>query len=259
MPTGSTTTPASKAAWSPAVATATCALASCGDDYLYEGIEECDDANDDDTDACTSACTDAVCGDGFVHANIEECDLGNNTDDSACLSTCELATCGDGFLWVGMEVCDDPGEMPPTPTNVGAPVTAITGGLRFYCAIDTMSDLRCWGSNIYGQLGRGNTEPHGDDPGDMPAPIVNLGGVDVVLAEAGGNHVCAVLASQTTRCWGYNTNGQLGLGHTGHMGDGPGEMPPPAINLGVGIPVQLAAGDRERRRCGRAALARVLV
>ena len=70
----------------------------CGDDdpvqfrvpYCGNGIpeanEECDDANDIETDACI-ACRAAACGDGIVHAGVEVCDDSNfeecNRDCSA--------------------------------------------------------------------------------------------------------------------------------------------------------------------------------
>jgi cysteine-rich repeat protein len=41
------------------------------DGIVHEGVEECDDGNDVDTDACTNACTNAVCGDGIVHEGVE--------------------------------------------------------------------------------------------------------------------------------------------------------------------------------------------
>ncbi|MCA9712640.1 MAG: hypothetical protein KDK70_42825, partial [Myxococcales bacterium] len=45
--------------------------ATCGNGVTDPG-EECDDGNDDDTDACPSTCLDATCGDGFAHARSEE-------------------------------------------------------------------------------------------------------------------------------------------------------------------------------------------
>jgi len=74
---------------------------------LQAGVEECDDGNVDDADACTAACTIAVCGDGSVQAGVEECDDGNDLDTDECLVTCVSATCGDAIVWEGVEACDD--------------------------------------------------------------------------------------------------------------------------------------------------------
>lgn len=95
------------------------ALGSCGDGVVDDG-EECDDGNDDDTDACTNVCTVNVCGDGFLHAGVEQCDEGSDNGivcsasyDSTCTycsSSCRLlsssgAFCGDGVI-NGGEFCD---------------------------------------------------------------------------------------------------------------------------------------------------------
>ncbi len=50
--------------------TPSCLIATCGDGYLYEGFEECDDGNPSNTDDCVM-CNLAVCGDGFVHEGVE--------------------------------------------------------------------------------------------------------------------------------------------------------------------------------------------
>jgi len=78
----------------------------CGDDIINNG-EECDDANDDNSDACLDSCLLATCGDGFVQEGTEACDDANDKDDDLCLSTCELASCGDNLVHVGVEDCDD--------------------------------------------------------------------------------------------------------------------------------------------------------
>ncbi|MFC1482445.1 DUF4215 domain-containing protein, partial [Myxococcota bacterium] len=85
----------------------TCLSATCGDGYLWVGLEECDDANASNEDDCLNSCLAAACGDGHLWAGFEECDDGNALNEDGCLSTCQLATCGDGHLWVGAEECDD--------------------------------------------------------------------------------------------------------------------------------------------------------
>jgi cysteine-rich repeat protein len=76
----------------------------CGNGQLDDG-EECDDGNQDDTDACTNACKNAVCGDGITGPG-EECDDGNDSNNDACVAGCKNAVCGDGFVGPG-EACDD--------------------------------------------------------------------------------------------------------------------------------------------------------
>ena len=86
--------------------TTNCRIAACGDGFVYEGFEECDDGNPDNTDACIMDCKTATCGDGYVQAGIEMCDDGNDDDADGCTATCVPGICGDGILQAG-EQCDD--------------------------------------------------------------------------------------------------------------------------------------------------------
>lgn len=85
----------------------TCVAASCGDGFVQAGVEECDDANDDDTDDCPTNCLIATCGDGFVQDGVEECDDADDDDTDACVAGCVAAACGDGLVQEGVEECDD--------------------------------------------------------------------------------------------------------------------------------------------------------
>ncbi|MCB9521634.1 MAG: DUF4215 domain-containing protein, partial [Myxococcales bacterium] len=84
-----------------------CTSATCGDGFVRAGVEQCDDGNTSNTDTCTNVCNNAVCGDGFVRAGVEACDDGNTSNTDACLNSCAAATCGDGFVRAGVEQCDD--------------------------------------------------------------------------------------------------------------------------------------------------------
>jgi len=96
-----------------------------------------------------------------------------------------------------------------TPTIVhsslgGTPVL-LAAGMYYTCAVLDSGVTKCWGSNNYGQLGDGSTT-------NRYTPTIvhsSLGGTPVLLA-AGQYHTCAVLDSGKTKCWGYNTQGQLG-------------------------------------------------
>src|SRR5688572_20340917 len=66
-----------------------CLDAACGDGFLWEDMEVCDDGNFNNGDACPGSCAPAFCGDGFTLMNVEECDDGNDVEDDACTTTCE--------------------------------------------------------------------------------------------------------------------------------------------------------------------------
>lgn len=62
----------------------------CGNG-IVEGLEECDDGNNSNTDSCTNECRNARCGDGFVQASLgEECDDENGTNADGCSSDCKI-------------------------------------------------------------------------------------------------------------------------------------------------------------------------
>jgi alpha-tubulin suppressor-like RCC1 family protein len=63
--------------------------------------------------------------------------------------------------------------------------------------------LRCWGDNVYGQVGDG-----------VPSTGVRSPSAEVMTGVrdvAGGSaHTCALTVAGGVRCWGANSNGQLG-------------------------------------------------
>ncbi|MBN1771152.1 MAG: hypothetical protein JXB32_07830 [Deltaproteobacteria bacterium] len=80
---------------------------TCGDGIVDDG-EECDDANDDNTDACLDTCRNATCGDGFLWAGEEECE-GDATEP--CTTSCETTgtrPCGTDCHWA--DTCMPPAE-----------------------------------------------------------------------------------------------------------------------------------------------------
>jgi cysteine-rich repeat protein len=88
-----------------------CTANGCGNGE-QEGVEECDDGNQNDEDDCTRECKTNVCGDGKVDMlgpDTEECDdLGADTAD--CDSDCTLVVCGDNHENEDAgEICDDGG------------------------------------------------------------------------------------------------------------------------------------------------------
>ena len=81
---------------------------------MRAGLEECDDGDNDDDDACTTECRFAVCGDGYIRGGFEECDDGNRFNSDSCLNDCTVAFCGDGLVNAGVEECDDGNETDTT-------------------------------------------------------------------------------------------------------------------------------------------------
>jgi alpha-tubulin suppressor-like RCC1 family protein len=136
---------------------------------------------------------------------------------------------------------DGPGEMgddlPPVELGDGRSATDIVGGYGHTCVLLDDGSVKCWGFNETGELGLGDTENRGDEPGEMgnELPPVNLGtGRRVTKLDAGLRHTCALLDDGSLKCWGFNGDGRLGLGDTEDRGDEPDEMGDnlPAVELG---------------------------
>eukprot|EP01083_Nonionella_stella_P179010 634179_1 len=158
----------------------------------------------------------------------------------------------EGQLGIGNmnNIGDDSGEMGvnlPPPIDLGSSFISaqIVAGSYHTCALSTANRAKCWGWNIYGQLGLGDASDRGDGPDEMGdnLPYVDLGSnFDIMHITAGSSTTCALSTANKTKCWGYNPYGQLGHGDTSNRGDGPNELGV-EINLGSNfIPKQIVAG-----------------
>ncbi len=94
------------------------------------------------------------------------------------------------------------------------PVRGLTSGVRrlaagyFHtCAVLDAGGVRCWGWNIFGQLGNGERSFE-----SVTTPVAVVGLDDAVEVTAGALHTCARNAAGAVRCWGLNERGQLGDG-----------------------------------------------
>lgn len=107
-----------------------------------------------------------------------------------------------------------------TTTHFGLPVNVpgISGiaslstgpASRHTCAVFRNGDLTCWGRNDRGQLGNPSLPPTFSA---VPQDVPSLYGQTLAVA-AGSAHTCAVTTSRTVKCWGRNSEGQLGNGTT---------------------------------------------
>jgi len=91
-------------------------------------------------------------------------------------------------------------------------VAFITGGDGHTCALTKEGGVKCWGHNLYGQLGDGTsasrTKAVGVSglAGGLPAGLSRMA--------TGYDHTCALTSGGGVKCWGYNYQGQLGDGTT---------------------------------------------
>lgn len=90
----------------------------------------------------------------------------------------------------------------PGPAAAGA--RTIVGGTDHTCFLTAGGALMCWGKNSFGQLGNGTLANSA-----VPVQVTHLtSGVKAVTT--GGNHTCALTSAGAVKCWGENSNGQIG-------------------------------------------------
>ena len=106
-------------------------------------------------------------------------------------STLEIGT--EAAVDVALEVPDVPGDM-----------ADVAVGDNHSCALDTKGNVRCWGANGRGQLGR-TTPPSSN----RPLLVEGVSGATRVVA--GGSFTCVLIAGEVW-CWGQNASGELGDG-----------------------------------------------
>jgi hypothetical protein len=135
---------------------------------------------------------------------------------------------------------DQPGEMgaalPLVDLGVGlTPIAFSASGDAFACALFGAGRVKCWGK----APGLGTADVRGGLPGEMGdlLPYIDFGVNRTAIAIATGTaHACVILEDGSVKCWGKNTDGQLGLGDQRDRGFLPGEMGDalPAVALGSG-------------------------
>ena len=94
-----------------------------------------------------------------------------------------------------------------------AQVQAVAVGTTHACALLVDGAIKCWGDNVYGQLGLGDTLARGDEYAEMGdnLPAVELGAADgarllTVSASISLGYrpfTCAVRNDETLACWGW--------------------------------------------------------
>ncbi|HET6344550.1 MAG TPA: hypothetical protein VFH51_06435, partial [Myxococcota bacterium] len=100
------------------------------------------------------------------------------------------------------------------------PARSVVTGARHACATLADGRLQCWGKNLNGELGLGDSTNR-----TRPGPPADVGSGRTTTDVALGNYfTCALLDTLTVKCWGANYVGSLGLGDVLHRGNTPGTL-----------------------------------
>jgi hypothetical protein len=146
------------------------------------------------------------------------------------LHACGVTTAGEAFCWgannsgqLGIGAADSVNHRTPTPVSGGHVFAQLTAGSRYTCGLTTDGTAYCWGTNGAAQLGDGTLA-------DRAVPTLVAGGIKFArivassgfgegsfaarptTLQGGVGHTCALTASGTAYCWGWNGNGELGDG-----------------------------------------------
>ena len=107
----------------------------------------------------------------------------------------------------------------PIAFGIGKTVIKVFTGPESACVILNDATSKCWGGNISGILGNGNSNILGDALDEMgdSLPTLDFGSTTAVSFSNNGfesttSTRCAILATHSIRCWGANDVGQLGIG-----------------------------------------------
>ncbi|CAE7471808.1 UVR8, partial [Symbiodinium microadriaticum] len=119
-------------------------------------------------------------------------------------------------------------NLPPIDLGTGRRAVDIAAGGSQSCAVLDDGSAKCWGDGI------------GDSAGEMGDNLqaIDMGGRTVKQIAAsttyyssGDSHACAVLDDSSVKCWGDNSQGQLGQGTTSFIASG-AVATTPAIDVG---------------------------
>ncbi len=104
---------------------------------------------------------------------------GRNDDGELGLG--DTADRGDGTNQMG-------DNLPAVSLGTGRTAVAITAGADHTCALLDNGSVKCWGNNDFGQLGDGDNQVRGDNPGEMgdSLPAVSLGAGRTAVAITAG-------------------------------------------------------------------------
>jgi RHS repeat-associated protein len=130
--------------------------------------------------------------------------------------TCALTSAGGVKCW-GYNYYGQLGDgtttqrlTPVAVSGLSSGVIAVTVSNFHTCALTSAGGVKCWGYNLYGQLGDETTIQR-----LTPVAVSGLSsGVTAIVADKSTDtgHTCALTSAGGVKCWGSNSNGQLGNG-----------------------------------------------
>jgi alpha-tubulin suppressor-like RCC1 family protein len=154
-------------------------------------------------------------------------------------ATCGLTSDGSAYCWGNGELGDlgngsAANELVPAevPGLSGLQAIGQAGGTT--CVITSRGADKCWGDSYEGEFGDNKAETQSYTPVQVSG--LTSGVQSISMGFGGAN--CALLAGGAARCWGQNTNGEVGNGTTA-----PQNTPVTVSGLSSGVTSIAAGGD----------------
>lgn len=130
---------------------------------------------------------------------------------------CVLLTPSNGLQCWGYNLSGGLGDgtnvsksVPTAVSGMASGVSSVAAGWYHTCALMGTGDVKCWGSNSYGNLGDNTTASK-----NVPTAVVGLGAGTTSAISAGYFLSCALISGTgEVRCWGFNYYGSVGDGTT---------------------------------------------
>lgn len=133
--------------------------------------------------------------------------LASNYDTFCALDPTNAAYCwGDGYA-AGLGKAFETSTV-PTPQKVATSITfaGLVGGAGEMCGLTSTGTLYCWGDDQNAQYG------YAPDTVASFTPKLAAAGLSFSWVSPGGFHVCGIVFSGATFCWGENGSGNIGNG-----------------------------------------------
>jgi len=186
----------------------------------------------------------AVSADQTTPVNVYDLTSGIVAVETGRQHSCSLSTSGGMKCWgddenggantgqLGNDAAFVDTYVPADVSGLTSGVSAIALGSYHSCALTTSGGVKCWGDDTSGQIG--------DDAASanqaVPADVSGLASGVTAIA-AGAAHSCALLAAGTVKCWGENSDGQLGDNNS------PNDSGVPVAVSGLSGVMAVTAGD----------------
>lgn len=143
--------------------------------------------------------------------------------------------------------------------GISTVIEDVSSGYGHNCALYHVADrvteqkVKCWGENYAGSLGIGSTASNlGKNANTMGSklPPTQLALGQITQLEVHGDFNCAMTKKGDAKCWGYNSNGNLGIGDSTSRGQKPTDMGTNLPMVDFGLPaIAMSSGTKSEATC----------